>query len=118
MTSLPACEPQASSEPTSTQLQALYLPMVIFVLISVADTISSVYMLAHGIMEEYNPLMRLVWEAGGPSAFCAVKAALVLFPLWLFNRLKVARYRLVHGALWVTILGYALIYGCLFTIAN
>ena len=115
-----ACAPDSRipATPTAAQLQALWLPLTLFVLVSTIDTISSTYMLLHGIMEEYNPLMRWVWEAGGAPAFVGVKAFLTLMPFWLFNRLKRDRYRLVHGAVWVTLVGYAVIYCVLFCVAN
>ena len=104
--------------PTDAEVRMLLLPMIIFVLISVADTISSVYMLMNGMMDEYNPLMRWVWQSGGVTAFVAVKAALTILPVWLFNRLKFERYWLVRRALWLTVFGYATIYCIFFVIAN
>jgi hypothetical protein len=94
------------------------VPITLFVLISIADTISSVYMLANGVMEEFNPLMRWVWQAGGVAAFVGVKTFLTVMPVWLFNRLKSRRYALVYRAVWLTLLGYAAIYGLLFCLAN
>ncbi|MBM3498392.1 MAG: hypothetical protein FJX74_06940 [Armatimonadetes bacterium] len=107
-----------ATPPTPAQLRALWLPMVLFVLISVADTASSVHMLLTGMMDEYNPLMRWVWVTGGVPAFIGVKAFLTIVPVWLFNRLKRERYSLVRRAVWVTVFGYATIYGGLFCIAN
>lgn len=108
----------STTQPTETEIRMLWLPMALFVLISVADTISSVYMLLTGMMEEYNPLMRWVWESGGVGAFCAVKAFLLVVPLWLFNKMKYERYWFIRRALWVTVFGYAAIYCGLFVIAN
>jgi hypothetical protein len=107
-----------SAPPTPAQLQALWVPITLFVLISIADTISSVYMLRSGIMEEFNPLMRWVWQAGGIVGFLSVKTFLTVVPVWLFNRLKIRRYGLVYRAVWLTLLGYAAIYGLLFCLAN
>jgi len=111
-------EKPVSSPPTAAQLRALWLPMALFVQISVADTVSSVCMLLNGTMEEYNPLMRWVWLSGGAPAFVAVKAFLTIAPVWLFNRLKTERYGLIRRAVWLTILGYGVIYGLLFCLAN
>ena len=113
-----ASESRPLAEPTRSQLQALWVPIVLFIAISVADTISSVYMLLGGLMEEYNPLMRWVWVTGGAPVFVGVKAVLTVAPVWLFRRLKADRFSLVHSALWLTILGYAAIYGLLFCLAN
>ncbi|HJN15547.1 MAG TPA: DUF5658 family protein [Armatimonadota bacterium] len=110
--------PTTGEGPTDAEVRTLLLPMIIFVLISVADTISSVYMLMNGMMEEYNPLMRWVWESGGVTAFVAVKACLTIMPIWLFNKLKFERCGLVRRALWVTVFGYATIYCIFFVIAN
>jgi len=109
---------ETQTVPTTAQLRALWLPMVLFVLISVADTISSVHMLLNGMMEEYNPLMRWVWVSGGAPGFVGVKAVLTIVPVWLFSRLKMQRYSLVYRAIWLTVFGYATIYGLLFCIAN
>ncbi|MBM3475345.1 MAG: hypothetical protein FJX75_18945 [Armatimonadetes bacterium] len=106
------------TQPTPSQLQALWVPIVLFIAISVADTISSVYMLLGGLMEEYNPLMRWVWHAGGVLGFVSVKAFLTIVPVWLFNHLKSRRYGLVYRAVWLTVLGYAAIYALLFCLAN
>ena len=106
------------TEPTASQLQALWVPIALFVAISVADTISSVYMLLGGVMDEYNPLMRWIWQAGGVPGFVGVKAFLTIVPVWLFNHLKSRRYGLVYRAVWLTILGYAAIYALLFCLAN
>jgi hypothetical protein len=108
----------ALAEPTPAQLRRLWVPMVLFVLISVADTLSSVHMLLNGMMEEYNPLMRWVWVSGGVPVFLGVKAFLTIMPLWLFNRLKRHRYSLVHRAVWITVFGYATIYALFFCMAN
>ena len=108
----------SSDPPTAAQLRALWLPFVLFVVVSVADTISSVIMLRNGMMEEANPMMRWVWEAGGALAFCCVKALLVAVPLALFNALKVRRYWFIRRVVWVTILGYVVIYGFFFYIGN
>jgi hypothetical protein len=104
--------------PTPAQLQALWMPITLFALLSVADTISSVYMLLNGVMEEFNPLMRWVWQIGGVVGFVGVKTFLTVMPVWLFNRLKSRRYALVYRAVWLTLLGYAAIYGLLFCLAN
>jgi len=114
----PTSATRESTGPTSVQLRALWLPMALFALISVADTVSSVYMLLTGMMEEYNPLMRWVWLEGGVSGFVGVKAFLTVVPLLLFNHLKTRRYSLVHRAVWLTIFGYAAIYGLFFCLAN
>ncbi|MGQ9729799.1 MAG: DUF5658 family protein [Candidatus Zipacnadales bacterium] len=113
-----APERRCSATPTASQLQALWVPVILFVVISVADTVSSIYMLLRGLMEEYNPLMRWVWEAGGLPAFAGVKAFFILMPVWLFNRFKWDHYRFVYGAVWVTLVGYVVIYGTFFYVAN
>lgn len=92
--------------------------MTLFVLISAADTTSSIYMLLNGIMEEYNPLMRWVWVKGGVSAFVGVKLFLTLMPVCLFHYVKTWHFTLVYRAVWVTVLGYTVIYALLFCIAN
>ncbi len=108
----------AVAGPTRSELRALWVPMLLFVAISVADTISSVFMLHRGLMDEYNPLMRYVWETGGVAAFLAVKTVLVVVPLAIFNWLKTRRYWLVRRVMWLTIFGYCVIYALLFCIAN
>jgi len=118
MSDVPTTKSQAPDDPTPAQLQALWLPMALFIIVSVADTVSSSYMLLSGIMEEYNPLMRWVWAEGGLPAFLGVKAFLTVVPVWLFNRLKTRRYGLVYRAVWLTLFGYAVIYGLLFCLAN
>jgi hypothetical protein len=115
--------PQQAAEsavpgPTRSELRALWVPMLLFVAISVADTVSSVLMLHRGLMDEYNPLMRHVWEMGGVPAFLAVKTVLVVVPLTIFNWLKTRRYWLVRRVMWLTIFGYCVIYALLFCIAN
>jgi hypothetical protein len=107
-----------SAAPTRPELRALWVPMVLFVAISVADTISSILMLQRGLMDEYNPLMRYIWETGGAPAFVVVKTVLVVVPLLIFNWLKLRRYWLVRRAVWLTIFGYCVIYALLFCIAN
>ena len=109
---------QARTEALRSQVPSLRVPLALFILISVADTVSSVYMLLNGMMEEYNPLMRWIWVAGGAPVFVSVKVVLTVVPVWLFRRLKAERFSLVHSALWLTILGYAAIYGLLFCLAN
>jgi len=110
--------PNTAAAPSRSDLRALWIPMALFVAISVADTISSVVMLHRGLMDEYNPLMRYVWEAGGACAFLAVKTVLVVVPLSIFNWLKTRRYWLVRRVMWLTIFGYCVIYALLFCIAN
>ena len=112
----PAAE--ATGAPTPAQLRALWLPFLLFTAISIADTISSIIMLRNGMMEEYNPLMRWVWESGGTWAFAGVKAVLLIVPLALFNALKVRRYWFIRRIVWVTILGYVGIYGFFFYTGN
>ncbi len=104
--------------PSRSDLRALWVPMFLFVAISVADTVSSVLMLHKGLMDEYNPLMRYVWEVGGAVGFVAVKTVLVVVPLSIFNWLKTRRYWLVRRVMWLTIFGYCVIYALLFCIAN
>ncbi len=120
LTLAPVARPidEPSDAPTASQLRALWLPFVLFAVISVADTISSVVMLRNGMMEEANPLMRWVWATGGTVAFCGVKAFLVGLPLGLFNALKVRRYWFIRRVVWVTILGYVTIYGVFFYLGN
>jgi hypothetical protein len=114
----PRAPSAAHGEPTRPELRALWFPMMLFVAISVADTISSVFMLQRGFMDEYNPLMRFIWELWGPVGFVGIKAVLVVVPLLIFNWLKLQRYWLVRRAIWLTIFGYCTIYGLLFCIAN
>jgi len=109
---------EARATPTRTELRALWLPFILFTLISIADTVSSVVMLGNGMMEEANPAMRWVWEAGGAAGFAMVKALLVLVPLAIFNALKVRRYWFIRRVIWITILGYVLIYGVFFYLGN
>lgn len=108
----------ADGTPSRSELRALWVPMALFIGISVADTISSVFMLQNGLMDEYNPLMRYVWELGGAVAFVAVKTVLVVIPVLIFNWLKLRRYWLVRRVMWLTIFGYCAIYAMLFCIAN
>jgi len=114
----PPSTDEAPERPTPTQLRALWLPFILFTLISLADTVSSVVMLRNGLMEEANPVMRWVWEAGGTVAFVAVKVVLVLVPLAIFNALKIRRYWFVRQIVWITILGYVVIYGIFFYLGN
>ena len=114
----PTASEATKAEPTPSQLRVLWFPMLLFVAISAADTISSVVMLQRGLMDEYNPLMRFVWQVGGVAAFVAVKAILVIVPLLIFNWLKRQRYWLVRRVVWLTIFGYCAIYCLLFCIAN
>jgi hypothetical protein len=114
----PPSTDEAPERPTPTQLRALWLPFILFTLISIADTVSSVVMLGNGMMEEANPAMRWVWEAGGAAGFAMVKALLVLVPLAIFNALKVRRYWFIRRVIWITILGYVLIYGVFFYLGN
>jgi hypothetical protein len=108
----------AGRAPSPAQVRALWVPFALFILLSLADTVSSVVMLRKGMMEEANPLMRWVWQAGGAVGFAAVKTVLILVPLAIFNALKVRRYWFIRHIVWVTVLGYALIYGVFFYLGN
>jgi len=96
----------------------LYWGFVLFAAAAVADTVSTAILLSLGLMEEHNPLMRWVLRSCGLYGFLGIKVLLIVFPLYLLDRHKAARFAFVRTVTWAMTIGYVVLWVAFFVQAN
>jgi hypothetical protein len=99
-------------------LQSLWLPIVLFAVISTADAVSTVVLLQQGLMTEFNPVMRFVLHRFDLVGFALTKLLLIIVPVSVFAYCGQHRPAFARRIVWLVNFLYLLVYVFLFYVAN
>ncbi len=98
--------------------RSLWLPIVLFAIISTTDAVSTVVLLHHGLMTEFNPVMRLVLDRFDVVGFALTKLLLIIVPVSVFAYCGSHRPAFARRIVWLVNILYVTIYATLFWVAN
>ena len=97
---------------------SLWLPIVLFAIISTADAVSTMVLLQRGLMTEFNPVMRFVLDEFGLVGFALTKLLLIIVPVSIFAYCGQHRPGLARRIVWLVNILYMVTYATLFWVAN
>jgi hypothetical protein len=91
---------------------------VLFAVISTADAVSTMVLLQHGLMSEFNPVMRVVLHRFGLVGFALTKLLLIIVPVSVFTYCGQHRPAFACRIVWLVNILYVITYSALFWVAN
>ncbi|MGD8239518.1 MAG: DUF5658 family protein [Armatimonadota bacterium] len=111
-------EPNLPVAAEGALFQSLWLPIVLFAVISTTDAVSTMVLLQRGLMSEFNPLMRFVLERFDLLGFALTKLLLIIVPVSVFAYCGQHRPDFARRIVWLVNILYVLTYAALFWVAN